>query len=94
MTKEAVVLQPDPDGEPIRYEIARRYTALGQPESVHLVGADRQTAALDHQIDYGWNEHGQLASVKSLAGEFLYDYNETNPALLTKMTGPAHSVAT
>jgi len=36
----------------------------------------------------------QLASVKSLAGEFVYGYNEANPALLTKMTGPAHEVET
>ena len=34
------------------------------------------------------------ASVKSLAGDFAYGYDEANPALLTKMTGPAHSVET
>jgi RHS repeat-associated protein len=33
-------------------------------------------------------------SVKSLAGDFVYGYDEANPALLTKMTGPAHSVET
>jgi RHS repeat-associated protein len=50
--------------------------------------------ALDHQIDYTWNEHSQLASVKSLAGEFVYEYDEKTPALLTKMTGPVHIAET
>ncbi len=43
---------------------------------------------------YEWNEHSQLASVKSLAGEFAYGYDAKSPALLSKMTGPAHSVET
>jgi RHS repeat-associated protein len=94
VTKETVVLQPDPAADPIGYEIRRTYTALGQPESVHLVGADGQPLALDHRIDYGWNDHGQLASVKSLAGEFVYGYDESNSVLLTKMTGPVHEVET
>ncbi|MBP6604008.1 MAG: RHS repeat protein, partial [Verrucomicrobiales bacterium] len=37
VVKETVVLQHDPKSDPIRYEIRRTYTALGQPESVHLV---------------------------------------------------------
>jgi RHS repeat-associated protein len=94
VTKETVVLQHDPAADPIRYEIRRTYTALGQPESVHLVSADGQSVALDHQIGYAWNEHSQLASVKSLAGEFAYGYDAKNPALLTKMTGPVHEVET
>jgi RHS repeat-associated protein len=103
VTKETVVLQHDPAGDPagdpakadpIHYEIRRTYTKLGQPESVHLVSPDGQSVALDHRIDYAWNEHSQLASVKSLAGEFAYGYDEANPALLTKMTGPVHEVET
>ena len=94
VVKETVVLQHDPKSDPIRYEIRRTYTALGQPESVHLVSADGQSVVLDHQIDYTWNDHGQLSSVKSLAGEFTYGYNEHNPARLTKMTGPVHRVET
>ena len=50
--------------------------------------------ALDHRISYTWNEHSQLASVKSLAGEFTYGYDAKSPALLTKMTGPAHIAET
>ena len=65
VTKETVVLQHDPKADPIHYEISRTYTALGQSESVHLVSADGQSIALDHRIDYTWNEHRQLASVKS-----------------------------
>jgi hypothetical protein len=34
------------------------------------------------------------ANLKSLAGEFVYGYDEANPALLTKMTGPVHEVET
>ncbi|MDP4583609.1 MAG: RHS repeat protein, partial [Verrucomicrobiales bacterium] len=94
VVKETVVLQHDPEADPIRYEIRRTYTKLGQPESVHLVSADGQSVALDHQIGYGWNEHSQLASVKSLAGEFTYGYDAKSPALLTKMTGPVHEVET
>jgi YD repeat-containing protein len=98
VTKETVVLQHDPAGDPaaapIHYEIRRTYTKLGQPESVHLVSADGQSVALDHRIGYAWNEHNQLANVKSLAGDFAYGYDESNPALLTKMTGPAHEVET
>ena len=99
VVKETVVLQHDPAGdpakaEPIRYEIRRTYTKLGQPESVHLVSADGQSVALDHSIGYAWNEHSQLASVKSLAGDFAYEYDEANPALLIKMTGPAHIAET
>jgi YD repeat-containing protein len=94
VTKETVVLQHDSKAEPIHYEIRRTYTKLGQPESVHLVSPDGQSVALDHRINYAWNEHSQLANVKSLAGEFVYGYDEANPALLTKMTGPAHEVET
>jgi len=99
VTKETVVLQHDPAGDPakaapIHYEIRRTYTKLGQPESVHLVSADGQSLALDHQIGYSWNEHSQLASVKSLAGDFAYGYDAKSPALLTKMTGPVHEVET
>jgi hypothetical protein len=50
--------------------------------------------ALDHRISYTWNEHSQLASVKSLAGDFAYGYDAKSPALLTKMTGPAHIAET
>ena len=92
--KESVTLQHDPTADPIRYEIRRTYTALGQPESVHLVSADGQSVVLDHQIDYTWNDHNQLSSVKSLAGEFTYGYDAKSPALLTKMTGPAHIAET
>jgi len=55
---------------------------------------ETENLKLSHEVAYTWNEHGRLASVKSLAGEFLYEYDEANPALLTKMTGPAHSVET
>jgi len=102
VTKEAVTLQPDPETPPIHYEIDRTYTALGQPETVHLTSAGRDAStkrppagrALDHRIEYAWNQHNQLASVKSLAGEFVYGYDANNPMLLTKMTGPAHEVET
>jgi|GEM_PF-1881761 len=102
VTKEAVTLQPDPETPPIHYEIDRTYTALGQPETVHLTSAGRDAStkrppagrALDHRIEYAWNQHNQLATVKSLAGEFVYGYDANNPMLLTKMTGPAHEVET
>lgn len=32
--------------------------------------------------------------LKSLAGEYVDEYDAKNPALLTKMTGPPHSVET
>lgn len=92
--KEAVTLLTGADAQPIHYDIRRSYTPLGQPSSVHLVSADGETVSLDHKVDYSWNAHNQLSSVKSLAGEFVYGYNEANPALLTKMTGPVHEVET
>jgi RHS repeat-associated protein len=90
----SVLLLTGADTPPIRYEIRRSYTALGQPASVHLVSADGESVALDHKVDYSWNAHGQLVGVKSLAGEFVYGYDQKNPALLTKMTGPVHEVET
>lgn len=94
IVKETVTLLTGADSPPIRYEIRRTYTPLGQPESVHLVSAEGEALPLDHKIDYAWNAYGQLASVKSLAGEFEYEYDAKNPALLAKMTGPAHIVET
>jgi RHS repeat-associated protein len=92
--KESVTLITGADTAPINYEIRRSYTSLGQPSSVHLVSTDGETVSLDHKVDYSWNAHNQLASVKSLAGEFVYGYATKNPALLTKMTGPVHEVET
>src|SRR5690606_6408887 len=92
--KESVSLHTGPDSPPIRYEIHRSYTPLGQPENVHLVSAADESLSLDHKVAYSWNTHGQLSGVTSAAGEFTYDYDPTNPALLTKMTGPAHIVET
>ena len=102
ITKESVTLLTGEDTPPLTYEINRSYTALGQPKSVHLVsGADpdnlkpgTSNLKLSHEVAYEWNDHNQLSRVKSLAGEFTYGYNEHNPALLTKMTGPFHSVET
>lgn len=36
----------------------------------------------------------RCAGVKSLAGEFAYGYDDKSPALLTKITGPAHIAET
>ena len=102
VTKEKVTLLTGGDNPPILYEIPCTYTALGQPETVHLTSAGRDAStkrpparrALDHRIEYTLNQHNQLASVKSLAGEFVYGYDANNPMLLTKMTGPAHEVET
>src|SRR5690606_4691352 len=46
------------------------------------------------KVEYAWNANGQLASVKSLAGEFAYEYDKANPTLLGKMIGPVHEVET
>src|SRR5690606_26925226 len=94
VVKETVTLLTGPDSPSIRYEIRRTYTPLGQPESVHLVSAEGETLSLDHKVGYSWNAHGQLSGVTSLAGEFTYEYDPTNPTLLTTMTGPAHIVET
>jgi len=107
ITKELITLKTGKDTPPLTYEIARAYTTLGQPESVHLVSTPSDPASdpdnlkpgtlnlkLDHKVAYTWNAHNQLSSVKSLAGEFVYGYDANNPALLTKMTGPAHEVET
>jgi RHS repeat-associated protein len=107
--RESVTLTTGEKTPPITYEINRTYTKLGQPASVHLVSdSDNLSRAgetggakpgtlnlkLDHEVAYEWNDHGQLSKVKSLAGEFVYEYDETSPALLTKMTGPVHEVTT
>src|SRR5690606_30540720 len=94
IVKETVTLLTGADSPPIRYEIRRTYTALGQPESVHLVSAEGEALSLDHKVEYAWNANGQLASVKSLAGEFAYEYDKANPTLLGKMIGPVHEVET
>jgi len=36
----------------------------------------------------------RAVSVKSLAGDFAYGYDAKSPALLTRMTGPAHIAET
>ena len=102
VTKEKVTLLTGGDNPPILYEIPCTYTALGQPETVHLTSAGRDAStkrpparrALDHRIEYTLNQHNQLATVKSLAGEFVYGYDANNPMLLTKMTGPVNEVET
>ena len=37
--------------------------------------------------------YGQLAEIESPAGSFRYEYHPTDPALLVKTSGPAHTVA-
>ena len=49
---------------------------------------------LQYDVNYQWDHHNQLAAVKSPAGTFTYAYDERNPALLTKLTGPAHETTT
>ncbi|HRQ89378.1 MAG TPA: hypothetical protein PLA50_11305, partial [Bacteroidia bacterium] len=85
IVKETITLLTGADTPPIRYELRRTYTPLGQPASVQLVSAEGETISLDHKVDYAWNTHGQLVSVTSPAGEFVYEYAPTNPALLPKM---------
>jgi RHS repeat-associated protein len=98
--KESVTLTTGENTPPITYEINRAYTKLGQPASVHLVSDSDNfkpgtlNLKLDHEVAYEWNNHGQLSKVKSLAGEFVYEYDATSPTLLTKMTGPVHEVTT
>ena len=79
----------------VRYRINRTYTEYGQPESVALRDLNAAPGeGLQYDVNYQWDHHNQLAAVTSPAGTFTYAYDEKNPALLTKLTGPAHETTT
>jgi len=48
----------------------------------------------DGDLNPGRNEPDSRDSARETAGRFLYEYDDKNPALLAKMTGPAHEAET
>ncbi|MGB3118861.1 MAG: hypothetical protein WBE58_08575, partial [Verrucomicrobiales bacterium] len=95
LPREATTLTEGQVNYKRNFHIARTYDDQGRLTGTRLQCAGNASApAMDHAITYTWTEHHQLASVKSLAGEFRYQYAENNPALLTQMTSPVHRVDT